>query len=135
MTKDIDTRSVDQRPQAGPCVDVLLVDDEEEYIKTLAERLQARGLKVEVAINGMEALEKVKTTTFQSVVLDYAMPGMDGIETLKALKAVDPKLTFILLTGKATIKAAIEASRLGAVDVLEKPTDIETLLEKFKRVE
>jgi len=60
------------------------------------------------------------------------MPGMDGIETLKAVRKHNPQIQVMLLTGQATIKAAVEATRLGAVDVLEKPTDVETLLEKIR---
>lgn len=111
---------------------VLLVDDEVEFVETLAERLRARGLQVEVATSGEEGVEKAKQTAFQAVVLDYAMPGMDGIETLRALREHVPDIQVMLLTGQATIKAAVEASRLGAVDVLEKPTDIGTLLEKIR---
>jgi DNA-binding NtrC family response regulator len=111
---------------------VLLVDDEVEFVNTLAERLRARGLQVEVAASGAEGIEKAKKTVFQAVVLDFAMPGMDGIETLKALRAHVPDIQVMLLTGQATIKAAVEANRLGAVDVLEKPTDIDTLLEKIR---
>lgn len=115
-----------------PTDTVLLVDDEVEFVETLAERLRARGLEVHVAGSGEEGIEKAKKTVFQAVVLDLAMPGMDGIETLKALREHVPDIQVMLLTGQATIKAAIEASRLGAVDVLEKPTDIGTLLEKIR---
>jgi FixJ family two-component response regulator len=64
--------------------------------------------------------------------LDFAMPGMDGVETLRALREHNPDIQVMLLTGQATIKAAVEANRLGAVDVLEKPTDIGTLMEKIR---
>lgn len=111
---------------------VLLVDDEVEFVETLAERLRARGLQVEVATSGAEGVEKAKKTVFQAVVLDLAMPGMDGIETLKALREQIPDIQVMLLTGQATIKGAVEANRLGAVDVLEKPIDIGTLLEKIR---
>jgi DNA-binding NtrC family response regulator len=111
---------------------VLLVDDEVEFVETLAERLRARGLEVEVALGGMEGLAKAQATRFDVVVLDFAMPGMDGIATLKALRAGSPDLQIMLLTGQATIKAAIDAMRLGAVDVLEKPMDITTLMEKIR---
>jgi DNA-binding NtrC family response regulator len=111
---------------------VLLVDDEVEFVKTLAERLRARGLQVEVATSGEEGIEKARKTTFHAVVLDFAMPGMDGIETLRALREQSPDTQVLLLTGQATIKAAVEATRLGAVDVLEKPTDVSTLVEKIR---
>jgi len=111
---------------------VLLVDDEVEFVETLAERLRARGLEVDFATNGEEGLRMAGEKAFHAVVLDFAMPGMDGIETLKALREQNPDIQVMLLTGQATIKAAVEATRLGAVDVLEKPTDVETLLEKIR---
>jgi len=111
---------------------VLLIDDEVEFVDALAERLRTRGLSVETANSGEEGIEKVKASTYHAVVLDFAMPGMDGIETLKAIREKKPDLQIMLLTGQATIKAAVEATRLGAVDVLEKPTDIATLMEKIR---
>jgi DNA-binding NtrC family response regulator len=111
---------------------VLLVDDEVEFVETLAERLRGRGLEVEVALTGMDGVAKAQAAKFDAVVLDFAMPGMDGIATLKALLAANPGLQIMLLTGQATIKTAIDATRLGAVDVLEKPMDIATLMEKIR---
>lgn len=111
---------------------VLLIDDEEEFVAVLAERLRARGLEVEVAYSGMDGLKKSQVTKFDAVVLDFAMPGMDGLATLKALMAGTPDLQVLLLTGQATIKTAVEATRLGAVDILEKPLDITTLMEKIR---
>jgi DNA-binding NtrC family response regulator len=111
---------------------VLLVDDEVEFVETLAERLRARGLDVAVATTGEQGIEKARQTVFHAVVLDFAMPGMDGIKTLKVLREENPDVQVMLLTGQATIKAAVEATRLGAVDVLEKPTDIATLMEKIR---
>ena len=111
---------------------VLLVDDEVEFVEALAERMRTRGLDVEFATNGKDAIERAKTKTFDAVVLDLAMPGMNGIETLKALLEDHPDLQVILLTGQATIGDAVEATRLGAVDVFEKPTDIETLVGKIR---
>jgi DNA-binding NtrC family response regulator len=111
---------------------VLVVDDEVEYVDALAERLRARGLTVETAFNGEEALEKAEGAEFHAIVLDFAMPGMNGVETLKALRKRSPLVQVMLLTGQATIQAAVEATRLGAVDVLEKPTDIDTLMEKIR---
>lgn len=110
---------------------VLLIDDEMEFVEVLAERLRARGLEVEVAFSGMDGVKKSQATKFDAVVLDFAMPGMDGIATLKTLLAGTPELQVILLTGQATIKTAVNATRLGAVEILEKPTDINTLMEKI----
>ncbi len=110
---------------------VLLVDDEQEFTSVLAERLEARGLQVETASNGAAALEKVQASPYDVVVLDLAMPGMDGIETLKRLLAQNPDLQVIMLTGHATVQKGIEAVRLGAREVLEKPADMSTLLAKI----
>jgi two-component system response regulator RegA len=111
---------------------VLLVDDEVEFVETLAERMRARGLDVQIAHCGKEALGKVSGNSFDAVVLDLAMPGMDGIETLRLLRLADPELQIMLLTGQGTIEAAVEATKLGAMDVFEKPTDIDVLMEKIK---
>ena len=111
---------------------VLLVDDEVVFVETLAKRMQARGLDVQIANSGSEALEKATKDVFDAVVLDLAMPGMDGIETLKRLHEIEPDLHIMLLTGHGTIPAAVEAMNLGAMDFLKKPTGIDVLMEKIK---
>ncbi|MEW6365777.1 MAG: response regulator [Acidobacteriota bacterium] len=111
---------------------VLLVDDEIEFIQTLSERLEARGLTVELAQNGPEALKKVSEGPFDAIVLDLAMPGMDGIETLSLLRKDHPEMQVILLTGHATVEKGVEAIKLGAMDFLEKPVGIQELMEKVK---
>jgi len=110
---------------------VLLIDDEVEFIETLAERLRARGLEIDVATDGEQGIERAKAKSYDAIILDFAMPGMDGIETLKGLLAQNPAVQVMLLTGQATIQTAAKATKLGAVDVLEKPTDVETLMEKI----
>jgi len=110
---------------------VLLVDDEEDFVEVLAERLEARGLTVDTAGNGELALEKAGKRPFDAIVLDMAMPGMNGIETLQGLLEINPDLQVILLTGRATLGQAVEAMKLGALDFLEKPVDIETLVVKI----
>ena len=110
---------------------VLLVDDEEEFVAVLAERLERRGLIVETAENGEVALEKAKNHPFDAVVFDMAMPGMDGVETLRRLLVINKDLQVILLTGQATLKQAVEAMKLGALDLLEKPADIGLLVAKI----
>ena len=110
---------------------VLLVDDEEQFLETLTQRLEIRGLKVEAVTGGDEALNMVGDKKIDAVILDLAMPGLDGIETLRLLKEKRPDLQIIMLTGKATVKSGIEAMKLGAVDFLEKPVDLNLLLEKI----
>ncbi len=111
---------------------VLLVDDERVFLETLAMRLETRGLKVSVAETGEMAVAKVQEQPFDAILLDLAMPGMDGIDTLKRLRELNPDSQVILLTGQATVKKATEAMRLGALDMLEKPVDVEVLVEKIE---
>ena len=109
---------------------ILLVDDEKEFARVLAQRLEVRGHRVTTAGSGPEALEKAREESFDAVLLDLAMPVMDGIETLKRLREGNPKLQVILLTGHGTVEKGVEAIRLGALDFLEKPADIQLLLDK-----
>jgi DNA-binding NtrC family response regulator len=111
---------------------VLLVDDEEDFVAALAARLAARGLAVETAADGRSAIEKAKARVFDAVLLDMAMPGLDGIATLKGLHQINPDLQVILLTGRATLQQAVEAMKLGALDLLEKPADITTIVERIE---
>ncbi len=111
---------------------VLLVDDEVEFVETLAERMRARGLQVDTAYNGDEALKKTAEKKYDAIILDLAMPGMDGMEVMQRLREENPDRQIILLTGQGTVKTAVEATKLGAMDFLEKPTDIETIIEKIK---
>jgi DNA-binding NtrC family response regulator len=111
---------------------ILLVDDEEEFARTLAERLETRGLRVDVAFSGEEALEKARKKNFDAIILDLAMPGMDGIDTLKKFREINPDLQIIILSGQATVEKGVEAMKLGAVDLMEKPADLKDLLAKIE---
>jgi DNA-binding NtrC family response regulator len=111
---------------------ILLVDDEDEFARILSERLAARGLRVDVAESGPAALEKVRAQRFDVVVLDMVMPIMDGMETLRRLKEENPDLQVILLTGYATVEKGVQAIQMGAADFLEKPADIDRLMEKIR---
>jgi DNA-binding NtrC family response regulator len=111
---------------------ILLIDDEVDFLSAMAERMEAREMTVSTASSAKEGLEKALAGSFDAVILDLRMPEMDGIETLRRLKEKNPDLEVILLTGHATIKDGIEAMKLGALDLLEKPADINTLTEKIK---
>jgi DNA-binding NtrC family response regulator len=111
---------------------VLLVDDEEAFVEVLAERLEARGLHVDTALTGLSAVVRAEETRYDAILLDMAMPGMDGIETLERLLELNPDLQVILLTGRATLSQAAAAIKLGALDLLEKPADITTLVRKIE---
>jgi DNA-binding response OmpR family regulator len=110
---------------------VLLVDDEEEFLNTLTKRLEMRGLKVTGATRGAEAVKLADKENFDAIVVDLAMPGMDGLETLKRIKESHPDAEIIMLSGQGTVKTSIEAMKLGAEDFLEKPVDIQELLTKI----
>ena len=110
---------------------VLLVDDEEEFIELMSQRLETRGLKVVTVASGEAAIAEVGDHSFDVAVVDLAMPGIDGIETLKQIKEVRPDVEVIMLTGQATVKSGIEAMKYGALDFLEKPVIINDLLEKI----
>ena len=111
---------------------VLLVDDEQEFTEVLSQRLETRGLEVESAANGAEALRKVDEQNYDVIILDLMMPEMDGLETLKRLRHDRPDLQVVLLTGQGDLKQGIEAMKLGAADFLEKPAEIEALMEKIR---
>ena len=112
---------------------VLLVDDEKEFVETLAERLRNRGMAVSATDSPLEALGKAEKESYDAVVLDLMMPEMDGIETLARMKKHNPDLQVILLTGQATVEKGVEAMKCGAMDFLEKPIDLKVLAEKIKK--
>ncbi len=114
---------------------VLLVDDEKEFLDSLAERMKTRGMDVSTATSAPDALKKTEGESYDAVVLDLMMPGMDGLEMLKVLKKKRPEIQVILLSGHATVDKGIEAMKLGALDFLEKPADLETLAKKIKEAQ
>jgi DNA-binding NtrC family response regulator len=110
---------------------VLLVDDEEQFLDVLSQRLGTRGIDAETSTSGEEALVKIKNRNFDAIVLDVMMPGIGGIETLKQIRKEYPELQIIMLTGRGSVDKAVEAMKEGAVDFLEKPADINTLMNKI----
>ncbi|MBI5252363.1 MAG: response regulator [Desulfomonile tiedjei] len=112
---------------------VLLVDDEAPFVEALAKRLDKRGVTVSTAFSGPEALEKLQEDSrIDVVVLDVKMPGMDGIDALKAIKLAYPLVEVVMLTGHATVESAIEGMKLGALDYLMKPCEMEILMTKLQ---
>ena len=111
---------------------VLLVDDEEDFLEAMAERMRARDMEVTTASSAREAFKKMENETFDAIVLDFQMPEMDGMEALKSIKAKRPESQIILLTGFATVEKGVEAMKEGAADFLEKPADLEVLSRKIK---
>jgi DNA-binding NtrC family response regulator len=111
---------------------VLLVDDEQDFLETLADRMRNRGMAVDTSTSAIDALKRIDTTSYDAIILDLMMPGMDGLEALKLVKERRPELQVILLTGFGTLEKGIEAMKLGATDFVEKPADLETLTQKIK---
>ena len=111
---------------------VLLIDDETDFLEVMSDRMQARDMQVTTAVSAKDGLEKAAHGNFDVVVLDLAMPEMNGIEALRVLKEKNPELEVILLTGHATLQQGVDAMKLGALDLLEKPADMNALTEKIK---
>ena len=110
----------------------LVVDDEEDFLETMVNRLNKRDIDTTGAKSGEEALEIMNKKLFDVVILDVKMPGgMDGIETLREMKRVQPLAEVILLTGHASVETSIEGMKLGAFDYLLKPVKLEELLVKM----
>ncbi len=114
-------------------VKVLLVDDEEQFVEVLAERLETRGFIVEKALSGDEGLAKIKSNPTDVVILDVLMPGKDGIQILREIKQMNPLIEVMMLTGHATIDTAIDGLKVGAYDYLLKPAETDDLVAKILR--
>jgi DNA-binding NtrC family response regulator len=111
---------------------VMLIDDEEEFLEPLAKRLEKRNLRVLKASNGEIALKTIRQMKVDVVALDMRMPGMDGIAVLQAIKAFDPTIEVVMLTGHASVEAAFEGLDKGAFDYLMKPVGIDELMFKLQ---
>lgn len=107
---------------------VLIVDDEITIIESLKGILSDDGFEVMHAFNGYEALKKIEAGSPDIVLLDIWMPGMDGIETLKEIKKITPSLPVVMITGHGTIESAVDATKSGAYDFLEKPLSIDKVM-------
>ena len=120
-----------QRPADN--LKVLLVDDEEDLVRTMAERMEMRDLGSEVALDGHEALRMLEQDTPDVMVLDLRMPGIDGMEVLKRVKKAYPQIEVIIMTGHGTDEDEEEAHRLGAFDYLRKPVDMNHLMDVVRQ--
>jgi DNA-binding NtrC family response regulator len=111
---------------------VLLVDDEPDFLHPLVKRLIKRRLIVATAGSGEEALRLLAERPIDVVVLDVKMPGLDGLQVLEAIKAGNDLVEVILLSGHASLDAAIEGVQRGAFDYLMKPVDFDDLFFKLQ---
>jgi DNA-binding NtrC family response regulator len=112
---------------------VLMVDDEEDFVTTLSERMKLREVDSEVALDGEQALQRVEDDIPDVMVLDLKMPGIDGLEVLRRVKKAYPQIPVVILTGHGSEKDEAEARRLGAFDYLQKPVDIEKLIKILRK--
>ncbi len=110
---------------------VLLVDDETDFLDSLCQRLELRGMPALKASSGPEALATLENEDVDVVVLDVRMPGMDGIQTLRRIKEAHPRIEVVMLTGHADLESSLEGMRFGFYDYLTKPVHIETLISKI----
>jgi len=111
---------------------VLMVDDEEDFINTVAERMRMRDLSPELALSGEQALERVEDDIPDVMVLDLKMPGIDGMEVLRRVRKAHPRVQVVILTGHGSEKDEAEARRLGAFAYLQKPVDMEKLIKTLR---
>jgi len=111
---------------------VLVVDDEQDFLETLVNRLNKRSIDATGVLSGEKALEEVRKRLFDVIILDIKMPGgMDGIEALREIKKIQPLAEVLLLTGHASVETSIEGMKLGAFDYLLKPIKLEDLMVKL----
>jgi two-component system OmpR family response regulator len=110
---------------------VLIVDDEVDFVETIVKRLIDRGLDVAGVHSGLEALDLMDKRDFDVVILDVKMPGMDGIETLRAMKKKKPFTEVIMLTGHGSVESGIQGLQLGAYNYVMKPVPLNDLLKQM----
>jgi DNA-binding response OmpR family regulator len=111
---------------------ILLVDDEEEFVRALSERLQLRDLSSRTAFSGEQAMTFVGEAAPDIMVLDLAMPGASGMDVLRLVKKRFPEIQVIILTGHGNDLDEAEARSIGIFDWLRKPVDIEVLVDRIR---
>ena len=107
---------------------VLLVDDEISIRQSLSGILEDEGYQISSVEDGHKALAMLDVESFDIVLLDIWMPGIDGIEVLKRIKQCNPQLPVIMISGHGNVETAVKATRLGAIDFIEKPLDLQKIL-------
>lgn len=114
-----------------PLRNILLIDDEEEFLETTALRLGRRSFEVRTAARWAQALPEVESGWPQVVVLDVMLPDVDGLECLRRIKAMAPDLPVVMLTGHASVQASVQGLERGASDYCLKPIELDELVEKL----
>ena len=137
MKKDRPKRSSKSPPASAEAsvhaIKVLLVDDEENLVRTMAERMEMRDLGSDVAMDGQQALDMIKDEMPDVMVLDLRMPGIDGMEVLRRVKEAYPRIAVVVMTGHGSDKDEEEARQLGAFAYLRKPVDMNQLIKTVRK--
>ena len=113
-------------------INMLIVDDEEQFLASISKSLQVRDFKVTAVNRGGKALEAARNTKFDVALVDLKMPGMNGEETLRALKKEHKWMEVVILTGHGSVRSAVEMMKSGAYEYLQKPCALEELLTAVK---
>ena len=106
---------------------ILIVDDEKNIRTTISAYLLSLGYKIEIAVNGQEALDKLKDSKYDLILLDIKMHIMNGIQVLKEMRKIEDETRVIMMTAYGTIENAVESMKLGAVDFISKPFTLDDL--------
>ncbi len=114
-------------------INILVVDDEEEFATTLAERLRTRSYRVELAFDGRKAIELVTQQLFEVLLLDMNMPGMHGMEVLRRIRKIAPATQVIVITGYGSQLVKSAAMLCGAFEFLQKPLNFGTLIDRIQQ--
>jgi DNA-binding NtrC family response regulator len=111
---------------------ILVVDDEADFRQTMVNRLSKRNIDASGAENGEKALKLINKSTYDVVILDIRMSGIDGIAVLREIKKIKPLIEVVLLTGHGTVESGIEGMKLGAYDYMLKPLKFDDIFEKIQ---
>jgi DNA-binding NtrC family response regulator len=111
---------------------VLIVDDDKAFLQILSERMKNRGMEVSTAESAAAALQLLEKESYDAVLLDLMMPEMGGIEALQVMRKKQPEVQVIFVTGHPSVSKGVEAMKLGAMDFIPKPVDMNELTEKIK---
>jgi DNA-binding NtrC family response regulator len=109
-------------------INLLIVDDEEQFLKSMTKWLEVRDFNVIPVDRGEKAIEAARTQPIDIALVDLKMPGMDGEQTLEALKSEHPWLEVVILTGHGSVDSAVECTKMGAWSYLQKPCELDRLL-------
>lgn len=113
-------------------INLLFVDDDQQFLKSMTKQLKARDFNVIAVDRGEKAIETARTMPVDIALVDLKMPGIDGEQTLKALKGEHKWMEIVILTGHGSIDSAVECARRGAYEYLQKPCGTEELMEVLK---